>query len=368
MGGRALGGALAITTFVLASCAGNAGRPNATTPATTDTVVQSNLVVPWDVAVASDGRLFVSERPGTVDVFESTAPSAKRVATMPIAGVRAMGEAGVLGIALDPEFSANGRLYVCASRTEQAEWRNQVLRYRVSADSLALEGIVMRMGPQASGIHDACRLRFAPDGKLWIATGDAGMPSLAQEVSSLNGKVLRMNPDGTVPTDNPVMKGASAPSLVYAMGFRNPGGLAFHPGTGACYVVDAGDQAQDEIDLVQPGANFGWPLVLGPGGTGRGLSDPLWSSGPTNFASAGAAFIAGDRWGTWNGALAVATLKEQSVRVFSIDGTHVQLRETILDRRYGRLRGVTLAPDGALLVTTSNGSGDRIIRITPRAL
>ena len=105
--------------------------------------------------------------------------------------------------------------------------------------------------------------------------------------------------------------------------------------------------------------------MLGPGGVARGFADPVWSSGSVSFAVSGAAFISGDEWGAWNGSLVVATLKEQDLRRFSIDGTHVVAHEILMDQRYGRLRGLVAAPDGALIVTTSNGSGDRIVRIAP---
>jgi len=330
-----------------------------------ETVIQSGLVVPWDVAVAADGRMFVTERPGTISVFESTAKMAKRIATAQVAGVRAMGEAGLLGLALDPDFASNALLYVCASRTDQGEWRNQILRYHLSGTTLTLDGVVIRVGIAAAGVHDACRLRFGPDRKLWIATGDAGQGTLAQDAASLNGKILRINVDGSVPNDNPTLRGQSAPGPVYAVGLRNPGGIAFQPGTGACYVVDAGDQMQDEIDEVSAGANFGWPTILGPNGAARGFADPAWSSGTSTLAVAGAAFLSGPEWGAWSDSLVVATLKEQDLRRFSVDATHVTERGILLDQKYGRLRAVTAAPDGSLLVTTSNGSGDRIIKIGP---
>jgi len=369
VGGRGLAAGV-VFAFLANACASGGGiavrsTPTPAGPAFTDTVIQSGLIVPWEVAVAPDGRMFVTERPGTISVFESTAPMAKRIASAEVSGVRAMGEAGLLGLALDPDFARNRFFYVCASRLDQGEWRNQVLRYTVSANALAVDTTILRTGIAAGGLHDACRLRFGPDGKLWIVTGDGGQPARAQDATSLNGKVLRINADGSVPSDNPMLKGQSAPSAVYALGLRNPGGLAFHPTTGACFVVDAGDQAQDEIDEVSAGANFGWPTVLGPAGSSRGFADPAWSSGAPSLAVAGADFLSGPGWGAWEDTLVVATLKEQDLRRFSIEDTHAMEREILLDQKYGRLRAVTAAPDGSLLVTTSNGSGDRVIRIAP---
>jgi glucose/arabinose dehydrogenase len=344
--------------------AASSPRPSLAPSGITETVIQSGLIVPWEVAVASDGRMFVTERPGTISVFESTAPMAKRVLTAQVSGVRAMGEAGLLGLALDPDFARNQHFYVCASRVESGEWRNEVLRYRVSASALSSDGTVLR-GGVAAGLHATCRMRFGPDGKLWIATGDGGQPASAQDAASLNGKLLRINPDGSIPSDNPTLKGQSAPSAVYALGLRNPGGLAFHPRTGVCFVADAGDQMQDEINEVSAGANFGWPEALGPNGASRGFVDPVWSSDTSALVVAGAAFLSGPDWGAWSESLVVTTLKKQDLRRFSVDDSRVTAREIFIDQKYGRLRSVTAAPDGALLVTTSNGSGDKIIRIVP---
>ena len=369
MGGRGLA-ALVVFAALLSSCASGGGiaaqpTPSEPAPGFTETVIQSGLVVPWDVAVAADGRMFVTERPGTISVFESTAPMAKRVATAQVPGVRAMGEAGLLGLALDPDFASSQLLYVCASRVDQGEWRNQVLRYRLSGTSFALEATVLRAGIVASGLHDACRIRFGPDGKLWVATGDGGLATHAQDTSSLNGKILRLNADGSVPYDNPTMKGQNIPGPIYALGLRNPGGLAFAPKSGACFIVDAGDQMQDEVDVVTSGANFGWPMVLGATGMARGFVDPAWSSGTSSLAVGGAAFLSGADWGAWADSLVVTTLKEQDLRRFSIENGRVTEREILFDQRFGRLRGVTAAADGSILITTSNGSGDRIIRIAP---
>ncbi|HEY8823313.1 MAG TPA: PQQ-dependent sugar dehydrogenase [Candidatus Limnocylindria bacterium] len=370
MGGRGLAVGVVLASLAIA-CAPGGGiaspstTPSMSGPAITETVIQSGLIVPWEVAVSPDGRMFVTERPGTITVFESTAPMAKRVSSAQVSGVRAMGEAGLLGLALDPDFPRNQFLYVCASRLDQGEWRNEILRYRASATALAVDTTILRAGIVATGLHDGCRMHFGPDGKLWVATGDGGVPARAQDATSLNGKVLRINADGSVPSDNPTLKGQSAPSAVYALGLRNPGGLAFDPKTGTCFVVDAGDQMQDEIDEVSAGANFGWPDALGPNGASRGFTDPLWSSGTSTIAVAGAVFLSGPDWGAWSDSLVVATLKEQDLRRFTLGDGHATERDVLLDQKYGRLRAVTAAPDGSLLVTTSTGSGDRIIRIAP---
>lgn len=308
--------------------------------------------------------MLVSERAGTLLVFENGDPGARRLAELTVPSIRAQGESGLMSIVVDPRFASNGFVYACASRTDEGQWLNQVLRLRLAANTLTLDGLVIREGMRAAAIHDGCRLAFGPDGKLWVTMGDASVRTLAQDVGALNGKVLRINTDGTIPGDNPVLPGAPARTAVFSFGHRNPQGLAFEPGSGRPFIVDHGQNDHDEINLLRPGGNYGWPVHAGPGGAGQGFVDPLWSSGPAGtLATSGAAFASGPQWGLWSGSLFVASLKEADLRRFTIDGPVATQQEVLLDRKYGRLRSVVLAPNGALYVTTSNGSGDRIIRL-----
>ena len=332
-------------------------------PVLADEIIQSGLEVPWDIAFAPDGRMFVTERPGRVVIFESGKPNAPRLGELTVPSVRAISESGLMGIALDPAFERSGLVYVCASRDVNGEWRNQVLRLRASGNTLAFDGVALGEGMRANRIHNGCTLRFGPDGKLWLTMGEAGNGPLAQDPAVLNGKVLRINADGSIPDDNPVMAGAAGRTAIYTMGNRNPQGLAFQPGTGRAFEIEHGANTHDEINLLEAGGNYGWPTASGPDEQRR-FKDPLWSSGGSTLATSGATFITGAGWGTWSGSLMVATLKEMDLRRFTVDGTTVTPAGVLLDKKYGRLRTPVLGPDGALYVTTSNGTGDRIIRIT----
>ena len=369
-GFRAFGRALLCGVLAAACTAGHAasgGTPRATgAPAIAETVIQADLSVPWDLAFAPDGRLFVTERMGDIVMFESAKPNAKRVATMRVPDVRSMGEAGLMGIAIDPDFAANSLVYVCASRLDAGEWRNQILRYKVGSTTIGFDGYVVRSGAQAASIHDGCRLAFGPDGKLWATMGDDGNGRSAQDPASLNGKVLRSNRDGSVPADNPILPGTAARTYAFSMGHRNPQGLAFQPSTGVPFEIESGATTHDEINVIVAGKNYGWPDQEGPGGTTKGFADPIWTSGSVSYATSGATFVTGDRWGPWAGSLFVATLKEQDLRRFVVNGQSVVPKEVLLDQKYGRLRSVVQGPDGALYVTTSNGSGDRIVRLAPQ--
>ncbi|HET8568487.1 MAG TPA: PQQ-dependent sugar dehydrogenase [Candidatus Limnocylindria bacterium] len=333
-------------------------------PTLTATVIQSGLRIPWDVAFAPDGRMFVTERVGNILVYASAAPGAPQVANIPVPNIRASGEAGAMSIELDPGFASNGLFYVCASVTDSGQWLNQVLRFRISGNSAALDLHVIRFGMRANTNHDGCRVRFGPDGKLWVTMGDAGNTANARDPNSLNGKVLRVNSDGTIPADNPVMPGAAGRTAVYTMGNRNPQGLTFEPGTGRPIEVEHGDSTHDEINILRAGADYGYPICRGPCGDPR-FVDPAWSSGSVTIATSGADFARGPQWGAWDGSLFVAQLAQTDLRRFTIAGAVATERETLYNGTYGRLRTVRQGPDGSLYITTSNGTGDRVIRITP---
>jgi glucose/arabinose dehydrogenase len=160
------------------------------------------------------------------------------------------------------------------------------------------------------------------------------------------------------------MAGAAGRTAVYTMGNRNPQGLAFQPGTGAAFEIEHGDSTHDEINVLFAGANFGYPNVRGPDGPG-GYADPAWSSGDTVIAPSGGDFAVGSAWGSWEGSFFVAQLRESDLRRFEIVGGTAIQREILFNGTYGRIRTARLGPDGSLYLTTSNGSGDRVVRITP---
>lgn len=332
-------------------------------PTLTTAVVQANLRNAWDVAFLPDGRMLVTERVGNLLVYASAQPGAVQLANNAVAGVHASGEAGLMSLEVDPGFATNGFIYVCASRDDEAQWRNQVLRYRMSGNAIAFDGYVIRRGMIAASNHDGCRIRFGPDQKLWVTMGDAGNSSRAQDPNVMNGKVLRVNSDGTIPTDNPVLLGAAARTAIYTWGNRNPQGLTFEPGTGRAFEVEHGDATHDEINILVAGGNYGYPIYRGPAGV-PGYVDPAWSSGSVTLATSGGEFVSGPQWGAWSGSLMVATLKEQDLRRFELFDASARQADILFNNVWGRLRTPRLAPDGSLYLTTDNGTGDRVIRIT----
>lgn len=319
-------------------------------------VVAGRLETPWALAFASDGRLFVTERPGRIRLVAGGRLQATPVAVL---SVVERGESGLMGLALDPRFDDNGHLYVCytaAGRGGRAV--NRVGRLTVR-DGVAANEIVVLDGMPAASIHDGCRLKFGPDGKLYVSMGDAAEPELAQQRGSPAGKILRLNADGSVPADNPF-----AGSAVYSLGHRNPQGLAWDR-TGRLIAADHGPSARDEINHIRPGANYGWPGVSGKAGDAR-YADPIVESGRQTWAPSGIA-IRGDD-------LFVAGLRGQQLLKMTLGpDLEITRMSAVLERTYGRLRDVVVGPDGALYVATSNRDGrgqpaaddDRILKVAP---
>jgi glucose/arabinose dehydrogenase len=321
------------------------------------------LEVPWAIAFAPDGRAFVTERPGRIRLLRDGRLDPNPVATLSVAHV---GEGGLMGLALHPEFPRQPFVYVYYTY-EQNGLRNRVERLREQDGRLVRDRVILDDIPGAR-IHDGGRILFGPDGMLYVGTGDAAERALAQDRQSLAGKILRLTPDGGVPPDNPFPG-----SPVYSLGHRNVQGLAWHPRTRRLYASEHGPsgelgRAHDEVNLIRPGANYGWPEVLC--GTPRpGFVDALACSGDETWAPAGATFVT---QGAWRGRLLVANLRGSHLRVFILneDGTGVERQERMLEG-FGRLRDVVAGPDGALYVLTSNRDGrgrpaaddDRILRV-----
>ena len=375
----------AITLMLTLTLGLGAGlRPQAVSaaaPPTIATGVASGLNIPWDVGFLPDGRMLVTERAGLVRIYDSGIPGAALVSTITIPGVRAQGEAGLMGIAVDVDFAANRHVYVCASReyTGSGGWKNEVLRYTLAANGNWVDGTVILGGMAANTIHNGCALEMDRFGYLWVTMGDANNQASAQNRNSLNGKVMRIHRDGSIPGDNPLIGGSR--NQVFTMGHRNPQGIAFRPGTDQVYIAEHGpepDHGDDEINLLEAGGNYGWPCFTGvanayntiAGCQGAGAyKTPLWASGVPTLATSGIAFTSGSQWQDFNGHLWVSTLKESDVRRYALDAPGTGLAAapgTHFNGLWGRLRAAVSGPGGQLYLTTSNGgNSDQVIRISP---
>jgi glucose/arabinose dehydrogenase len=339
-------------------------------PVTTE-VVQEGLEHPWDIAFDDAGRMIVTERIGRVLFFASGEPGAALLHTATVPDVRAELESGLMGVAVHGD-----EVFVCASRDPDGDggdpWRVELLRSTLGSDGSLGAFEALPIGETVGGPrHQGCAVEIDADGMVWLSIGEANLPAgenRAQDSAALDGKILRFTPDGEVPPDAPFMTGA------VSIGHRNPQGIAIRE-DGLVIAAEHGTDENDELNLIVPGANYGYPCYtgaddIGPIGDGCGRASdyaaPAWASGTPTLATSGATFLEGSAWGDWEGNLVVSTLKEEDVRRFSVseDGDVTEV-ETLLDGRFGRLRAVVIGPDGALYVSTSNGS-DRILRVARR--
>src|SRR3989338_2608324 len=307
-------------------------------------ILAENLDTPWAIDFLPDGRMIFKERNGRVSILENE--DIKVVAKINVSEVS---ESGLLGITVNPDFNKNNFVYVYYTH----EKGNRVSRF-VLNEKLEDERILLDDIPNAR-FHDGGRLKFGPDGKLYITTGDATVPSSAQDVNSLAGKILRMSKDGSIPTDNPFG------NYVYSYGHRNPQGLAWHPLSKELYASEHGATRNDEINFISKGENYGWPIEECD--KTAEYAKPLRCYAEFTLAPSGIAF--------YNNDLYVAGLRGTQLRKIVLDKDHKTiLYEEELFSDLGRVREV-VEHDGYLYIATSNKDGrgiprandDKIIRI-----
>ena len=334
-------------------------------------VLVDGLSVPWDLDFTPDETMLFTQRSGILSA--RLTDGTVQIVTADFSDFRASGEGGFMAILVDPNFNANRRFYTCQTHFSPREV--QVIAWTINTDYTEATRVSDPLvgGIPGGGRHSGCRLRFGPSGYLWIATGDGVNGTNSQDLASLGGKVLRVNAStGTGAPGNPF---TSAP-LVYTYGHRNVQGLARRPVSCQMWSVEHGPHVDDEINLLASGSNYGWDPVPGYNES-VSMTDltkypdaveAKWSSGSPTLATSGGIFLEGSHWGNWEGRFAVASLKDSTLRIFEFanDGAFVnQVVVTELDGTYGRLRTPMMGPDGALFVTTSNGSNDKILRVEP---
>lgn len=324
--------------------------------------VASGLEVPWDLALDGD-KLYITERPGRLKVLEDG--QVKTIATLP--QVVSVGESGLTGMALHPDFAQNDYIYLYYTYRDAGQILNRVSRFTLKNNGLQDEKIILDSLAGGS-IHNGGRLRFGPDGKLWVLTGDAARPALAQQSNTHEGKVLRMNDDGSVPADNPTKN-----SLIFSLGHRNPQGLAWHPLTEELLAAEHGETAHDEINIIKPNNNYGWPEVKRCNSDDPRFTNPILCSGQETYAPSGIASFGVSIWRLRN-SFVFAGLRGNLLERIEVVNGKVGERETIIKGAYGRLRSVLIDKDGNIYVGTSNKDGrggptnedDRILKITPK--
>jgi glucose/arabinose dehydrogenase len=350
-------------------------------PALRVTTVMRGLDIPWDTAFLPNGSMLVTERDRERILLRRPRGRVRVLASSP-PGVWHSSEGGLMSLAVDPRFRRNNRFYTCYGGfrangnrdVRVVAWRLNGRQTRARRTEVLVHGI-----PATSGRHSGCRLEIDPAGRLWIGTGDAVVGTNPQNLRSLGGKVLRVNRFSGGPVrGNPYRRAASPRKRkIFTHGHRNVQGLAWRPGDGM-WSVEHGTSRDDEVNRLVPGGDYGWDPAPGYQEQApmtdhrlRGRQrNAKWRSGFPTIATSGATWLTHRRWGAWRGRLAVAALADQSMRIMRFSGRNRLLgvrNPGALDGRFGRLRSVTLGPNGALYVTTSNGGGsDRVLRVVPR--
>lgn len=337
--------------------------------------VAEGLENPWGMTFLPDGRMLVTEKAGRLRVVAKDGKLSEPLRNVP--AVMASGQGGLLDVALDPNFRKNRLVYVSYAEAQDSVAGTAVARGKLSKDETSLEDVkvIFRQEPKVEGrAHFGSRLAFSPDGKLFITVGDRqNFRDEAQRLTSHIGKVMRVNPDGSVPKDNPFVGQQNAMPEIWSIGHRNVQAAAINPATGKLWTVEHGSRGGDEINDPEAGKNYGWPVIsygveysgskIGVGTARDGMEQPLYYWDPS-IAPSGMAFYTGKLFPDWKGSLFVGALKGQHLARLTLDGEKIVREEKLIEDVGERIRDVRQGPDGALYVLTDATKG-RMLRLVP---
>ena len=372
---------LAIVTAVAMACAHPpAGRgageiensPQTQTSFKVETVIP-NLEVVWSIVWTPDGRMLFTERPGRVRIYENGKLRPQPLFVVP--DVEPRGESGLMSLALHPQFASNHWVYLSYAYSSNGQ-KVRVARYRETGAGLVDRKVIIENLPAAQ-FHAGCRLRFGPDGKLYITVGDATDRQIAQQLNSLGGKILRLNDDGSVPSDNPFVGRSDARPEIWVYGSRNSQGIDFQPGTNLLWETEHGPSTfdgppgGDEVNIIERGKNYGWPTIHHRD-TKPGMESPILEYTPA-CAPASGTFYRGAEFPQFKGNFFFGCLVGQRIIRVVTNGRQVVSQENLLEGKYGRIRDIAEGPDGYIYFSTSNRDGrgspasddDRILRLVP---
>lgn len=346
--------------------------------------VARGLVNPWSLAFLPDGRMLVTERPGRMRIIDADGRLGPPLPGLP--PVASEGQGGLLDVALDPQFASNRRVYWSYSESAAGDGNGTaVARARLDgepgAERLADVQVIFRQWPKvASRLHFGSRLAFGRDGRLFVTLGERfSRKDDAQLLDNHLGKIVRLEPDGRVPADNPLLDRAGQPPdarpEIWSWGHRNVQGAAIHPATGALWITEHGPQGGDELNIARRAGNHGWPVItygrnygtgtpIGEGTTRDDVVAPLAHWSPVSIAPSGMAFLTSARYPGWQGNLFIGALRAQALIRLELDGERVLRQERLLQTLNERIRDVRQGPDGWLYLLTDNADG-RVLRLLP---
>jgi glucose/arabinose dehydrogenase len=324
-------------------------------------LVADNLYVPWSIVFTDPDRILITERNGKLRIIQDGILSEKPLKVFE--EVSSNGEEGLMGLALDPDYKENKFIYLSYAYDGSDKMSVKVVRYKDEGDKLSDEKTIMD-GLPAERYHAGCRLRFGPDGKLYLTTGDAGERKLAQDINTLYGKILRINPDGTIPTDNPFPD-----NPVWSYGHRNPQGIDWYPGTNILYSTEHGPSGfdgpggGDEVNIIVRGGNYGWPVVSHKESK-EGMISPVLEFTPA-IAPASGMFYRSDSIPQFKNNYFFGCLRGSGIMRVEIDKndpSRIISNEMLAEVNFGRIRDIAQGPDGAIYFSTSNRDGRGSIR------
>lgn len=334
----------------------------------------TGLEFPWGLAFLPDGRMLVTERPGRLRIVDARGGLSQPVGGVPEVFARSQG--GLLDVAVSPVFASDRTVFLSYAEPTPQGGRTAVARAVLDGNALVDLKVIFRQQPDApGGNHWGSRLVFGRDGTLFVTLGDRfTLRDKAQDLGTHLGKVVRIRPDGSVPSDNPFVGRAGVLPEIWSYGHRNMQGAALHPETGRLWTHEHGPQGGDEVNLTRAGANHGWPLVtfgreygsgspIGQGTSGPGFTSPLLQWTPS-IGPAGMAFYTGALFTGWKGQMLVGGLARPGVYRLELDGEKVLRVERMLDQ-IGRVRDVRQGPDGSVYLLTDSPTG-AILRLLPR--
>lgn len=376
---------IVITCLTVALGVGACDRSDAQkTPFTMASLDSANIAVyatgleaPWGLAFLPDGRALVTERPGRLRLVSPTGTLSQPILGVP--GVVASGQGGLLDIAIDPEFVTNQLVYLSYAEAGAGGAGTAVARGKLTNDGLENVEVIWRQKPKVSGgNHFGSRLVFARDGTLFITTGERfAYRDSAQTLGNTLGKVIRINRDGTIPSDNPFVGRKGALPELWSYGHRNMQGATLHPETGQLWTIEHGAQGGDELNLDLAGKNYGWPVItwgvdysgakIGEGTTKAGMEQPNFYWVPS-IAPSGLLYYNGDAFPDWRGSFFVGAMKWQGLsRLVPVPGAPGTFKEERFQDKAikQRIRDVTQGPDGAIYLLVDSGNAE-ILRISPR--
>jgi aldose sugar dehydrogenase len=338
--------------------------------------VASGLDHPWAFAFLPDRRLLVTERPGRIRIVAKDGKLSPALVGVP--KVFASGQGGLLDVALDRAYAENQTIYFCYADPVDGGARTSLARARLVDEGTPrlddVKVIFRQEGPLSTSRHFGCRIVQTGDGNLFLSMGDHGSyPNEAQNLGNHIGKLVRIRPDGSVPPDNPFVSRSGAKPEIWSYGHRNSQGLALHPATGKVWEQEHGPRGDDEINIIEKGRNYGWPVVgfgidysgakIHEGTQKGGMEQSVWHWVPS-IAPSGLAFYTGNLFPAWRGNLFTGALAGQALVRLELDGDKVVKEERLLQQLRERIRDVRQGPDGAIWLATDSSSG-RILRVVP---